>query len=110
VLLAFGTGYSRHGTASLMLLAAAAIPIAANNWLWTVLRLSGRLRLLVVSNGTYAVAICGLAWFLAPHGLAALTIAWPAGGLLSAAVAAVPRRSRPRHRRTGKRELAGAPA
>jgi O-antigen/teichoic acid export membrane protein len=110
VLLAFGTGYSQHGTASLTLLAVAAIPIAADNWLWTVLRLSGRLRLLVVSNGTYAVAICGLAWLLAPHGLAALAAAWPAGGLLAAAVAAAGRRPRPRHRRTGPRELAGEPA
>ena len=92
VLLAFGTRYSQDGTSTLILLAAAAIPIAANNWLWTVLRLSGRLRALVVSSGAYAIAICGLAWMLAPHGLTVLTAAWPVGGLLGTAVAAVLRR------------------
>jgi O-antigen/teichoic acid export membrane protein len=102
VLLVFGTRYSLHGTASLILLALAAIPIAANNWLWTALRLSGRLQVLVLSNGVYAIAICGLAWLLAPHGLAGLTAAWPIGSLLSAAVAAVPQKARARHRRTGR--------
>jgi O-antigen/teichoic acid export membrane protein len=106
VLLAFGTGYSRHAAASLILLAAAAAPIAANHWLWTVLRLSGRLRGLVLSSGVYAIAICGLAWLLAPHGLSALTAAWPLGALLATAVAAVAaalRQAPPRHRRTGRR-------
>jgi O-antigen/teichoic acid export membrane protein len=109
VLLAFGTRYSQHGTLSLILLAAAAIPLAANNWLWTVLRLAGRLRVLVVSSAVYAIAICGLAWFLAPHGLSALTAAWPIGGLLGAAVAVVTSMTRhapPRHRRTGCRGAA----
>lgn len=101
ILLVFGTRYSQHGTLSLMLLAAAAIPLAANNWLMTVLRLSGKLRAIVVSSGVYAVAICGLAWFLAPHGLGVLTAAWPIGGLAGAGVAAasIPRYE-PRHRLT----------
>ncbi len=99
VLLAFGTKYSQHGTPGLMILAIAAVPIAANNWLWTVLRLAGRLRRLVLSSGTYAIAICGLAWLLAPHGLSALTAAWPIGGLLSAAVAGAAHNAPPRHRR-----------
>ncbi len=99
VLLAFGTRYSQHGTPSLILLAVAAIPIGACNWLWTMLRLSGRLRVIIVSSAAYAIAICGLAWLLAPHGLSALTAAWPIGGLLGAAVAAVPRNAPPRHRR-----------
>jgi len=101
VLLAFGTRYSQHGTLSLILLALAAIPIAANNWLLTVLRLSGRLQVIVASSAVYAVGICGLAWLLAPHGLTTLTAAWPLGGLLGAAVAALPRRPPARHRRTG---------
>ena len=102
LLLAFGTRYSQHGAPTLMLLAVAAIPLAANNWLQTVLRLSGRLRAIVLSSGVYAIAICGLAWLLAPHGLTALTAAWPIGGLLGAAVAAVavPHNTPPRHRRT----------
>jgi O-antigen/teichoic acid export membrane protein len=93
VMLVFGTRYSQYGTTSLILLAVAAIPMAASNCLWTVLRLLGRLRALVVSGGSYAVAICGLSWFLAPHGLTALTAAWPIGCLLSAVVAAVPSNS-----------------
>jgi O-antigen/teichoic acid export membrane protein len=111
VLLAFGARYSQHGTLSLMLLAAAAVPLAANNWLWTVLRLTGQLRALVLSNGVYAIAICGLAWVLAPHGLAALTAAWPIGSALSSAVAAVAAMARsapPRHRRTVRTRLSGA--
>ena len=76
VLLAFGSRYSQHGTTSLELLAAAVIPIAACNWSWTVLRLSGRLVALVVSNAVYSGAVCGFAWILACHGLTALTAAW----------------------------------
>jgi O-antigen/teichoic acid export membrane protein len=92
-LLMFGSRYSQHGTAALMVLTVAVIPLAANCWWQTVLRLSGRLRAIVVSNGVYAVAICGLAWFLAPHGLTGLAAAWPIGGLLGAAVAAIPGKS-----------------
>jgi O-antigen/teichoic acid export membrane protein len=110
ILLVFGTKYSQYGTPSLMLLAAAAIPLAANNWLLTVLRLSGRLRAIVVSSGVYAVAICGLAWFLAPHGLGVLTAAWPIGGLIGAGVAAasIPR-YRARHRLGLRKHERGAP-
>lgn len=100
ILLLFGPAYSRHGTAALILLAIAAIPIAANNWLLTVLRLSGHLRMIVVSSGVYAIAICGLAWFLAPKGLTALAGAWPIGALLGAAVAAIPRNPPARHKRS----------
>jgi O-antigen/teichoic acid export membrane protein len=103
VLLTFGARYSQNGTPSLILLALAVIPLAASNWSWTVLRLTGRLRPLVASNGVFALAICGLAWFLAPHGLTALAAAWPIGCLMSAIVATVavaitPRKAR--HRRT----------
>ena len=104
VMLTFGAKYSHYGTPSLTMLALAVIPIAASNWSWTVLRLTGRLQSLVVSAGVYALAICGLAWFLAPHGLTALAASWPLGCSLSAivasvAVAATPRRA-PRHART----------
>jgi len=98
LLLAFGSNYSQHGTAALMVLAVAVIPLAANCWLQTVLRLSGWLRAIVVSNCVYAVAICGLAWFLAPHGLTGLAAAWPIGGLLGAAAAGVPVTSQLRDR------------
>jgi O-antigen/teichoic acid export membrane protein len=99
LLLLFGAAYSLHGTAALILLAIAAIPIAVNNWLMTVLRLSGRLRMIVVSSAVYAVSICGLAWFLAPNGLTALAGAWPIGALLGAAVAAIPHNPPGRHKR-----------
>ena len=75
VLLVFGARYSQHGTPSLILLTLAAVPIDVNNWLWTALRLSGRLRPLVWSCGTYAITVCGLAWSLASHGLTGLTAA-----------------------------------
>ena len=104
VMLIFGARYSHYGTPSLMVLALAVIPIAASNWSWTVLRLTGQLRLLVASTGVYALAICGLAWFLAPHGLTAVAASWPVGCSLSAIVAslavAVTPRGAPRHRRT----------
>ena len=104
VMLTFGAGYSHYGTPSLMVLALAVIPIAACNWSWTVLRLTGQLQLLVATAGVYALAICGLAWFLVPHGLTAVAVSWPIGCSLSAIVAsvavAVTPRTAPRHRRT----------
>lgn len=90
LLLVFGPGYSRHGTLTLILLAAAALPLAVNNWLQSLLRLLGSLRAIVVSNALYAAAICGLAWVLAPHGLTAVAASWPAGTALGALAAAVP--------------------
>jgi O-antigen/teichoic acid export membrane protein len=106
LLLAFGVTYSRHGTLPLIVLAAAAPPLAMNNWLQVLLRLLGRLRALMLSASVQAIAICGLAWILAPHGDAAVAAAWPAGGLLGTAVSAVPCRAALRNRRitslTGK--------
>lgn len=104
IMLAFGAQYSHYGTASLVVLALAVIPLAASNWSWTVLRLTGQLKRLVISTCTFATAICGLAWLLAPHGLTALSISWPLGCSISALIAGVavtvkPHRT-PRHRRT----------
>jgi O-antigen/teichoic acid export membrane protein len=105
VLLAFGTRYSQHGTVSLMLIASAAIPIAANYWLWTVLRLAGKLRALVLGGAVYAGSICGLSWLLAPHGLGALAAAWPLGSLISAGVSAIPSTTSARHRRVSAHKV-----
>ncbi len=103
VLAVFGPSYSRHGATALVLLALGAIPIAACNWSWTALRLSSHLRAIVLSSAVYMIAICGLAWYLAPHGLTALAAAWPLGALLAAVVSsvavAVLRNVPPRHRR-----------
>jgi O-antigen/teichoic acid export membrane protein len=89
VLLAFGVKYSQYGTLSLMLLAAAAVPIGANDWLQTVLRLAGALPAIVWSGVVSAVSICTAAWFLAPFGLTALTASWPIGSALGAMVAGI---------------------
>jgi O-antigen/teichoic acid export membrane protein len=105
LLLAFGSAYSLHGTGSLEILAAAVLPIAACNWGWTVLRLTGRLRTLVASTAVYSAAICGSAWVLAPHGLTALSSAWLIGSGLGAAVATIAAamvRAPARHRRTAR--------
>lgn len=87
VMLVFGPQYSQFGTSALILLAVAAVPIAACNWSWTVLRLSGHLTAIVLSSAIYTVAICALAWFLAPGGLTIATAAWPIGALAAALVA-----------------------
>jgi O-antigen/teichoic acid export membrane protein len=87
VLLVFGAKYSQFGASPLILLAVAAIPIAACNWSWTVLRLSGRLGAIMASSALYMVAICALAWFLAPGGLTAVAAAWPIGAFAAALVA-----------------------
>jgi O-antigen/teichoic acid export membrane protein len=87
LLLMFGDRYSQNGTGSLELLAIAVIPVAFCNWSWTVLRLTGRLRALVVSNAVFALGICGTAWILLPHGLTAVAAAWPIGCTIAACVA-----------------------
>ena len=90
LLLAFGVAYRQHGTLPLIVLAAAAPALAMTNWLQALLRLLGRLRALMLSAAVQAIAICGLAWLLAPHGAAAVAAAWPAGALIGTAASAVP--------------------
>jgi len=89
VLLAFGVKYSQFSTPVLMLLAGAAVPMGANNWLQTVLRLAGALKAIVWSGVVSAVSICALAWFLAPYGLTALSTCWVIGSGLGALVAGI---------------------
>ena len=101
VLLVFGSRYEHYGLPSLIVLALAAGPIAATYWFLTVLRLAGKLRAIVIVNGTYAVTICGLAWVGASHGLIDVAAAWFVGALIAACVAsaAIPREKYARHRR-----------
>lgn len=87
ILAAFGSSYGQNAGSSLIPLTVAVFPIAAYNWSLTVLRLSNRLRAIVWSNATYAVAIIGLATLLAPHGLGAVAVAWPIGATMGALVA-----------------------
>jgi O-antigen/teichoic acid export membrane protein len=89
IMLVFGHAYAVHGSGALELMALAAIPIAAQNWLITVLRLTGQLLAITLSNVVYAVAICGLAWFLAPHGLTMVGGAWLFGSSAGVVVAAI---------------------
>lgn len=113
ILLVFGTSYSAHGTAVLIVLLATAVPMAANSVIDAALRLLGRLRLLVGTSALSAAALCGLAWLLAPHGLVAATIACP----ISIALAALPGavsllRLRPataRHRKPARAARYGPP-
>lgn len=93
LLLAFGVAYRQHGTLTLIVLAAAAPPLAMSSWLQTLLQLLGRLRALMLSAAVQTIAICGLAWILAPHGGAAVAAAWPVGGLIGTAASAVPCRA-----------------
>jgi O-antigen/teichoic acid export membrane protein len=92
VLLVFGAKYESHAVTCLIVLSTAVIPIAANNLLLTVLRLANQLKATMISNFCYAAAICGIAWFLAPRGLAATALAWPIGvsvGSVAAGIAVV---------------------
>jgi O-antigen/teichoic acid export membrane protein len=103
-LLAFGAKYAANAGGALIALAAAVLPIAADNWFLTVLRLSNRLHAIVWSNGIYGAVVIGLAWVLAPHGLTAVSLSWPIGASAGALVAGVPaiaairRNQRGRHR------------
>jgi O-antigen/teichoic acid export membrane protein len=113
LLLAFGVTYSQHATAALELLAAAVLPMALLNWSETMLRLSGSLRALVLSTGVYSVAVCGAAWVLVGHGLAALSGAWFIGATCGAIVAAaavgvLAINSRARHRKAAPGRLSAA--
>jgi O-antigen/teichoic acid export membrane protein len=89
LLAAFGSSYSTNAEGILIPLTVAVIPIAANNWFLTVLRLSNKLKAIVWSNVVYAVGIMGPAWVLAPHGLIALALAWPIGTSAAATVSGV---------------------
>jgi O-antigen/teichoic acid export membrane protein len=87
IMLVFGGQYAAHGSEALMIMALGTIPVSAQNWLVTVLRLSGQLAAITVCNAVYAIAICGLAWFLAPHGLTLVGSAWVFGPLIGVVVA-----------------------
>ena len=99
LMLAFGMAYRQHGTLPLIVLAAAAPPLAMSGWLQGLLQLLGNLRALMLSAAGQAIAICGLAWILAPHGAAAVAAAWPAGGLVGTAASTLPCRRLLRNRR-----------
>jgi O-antigen/teichoic acid export membrane protein len=86
ILLVFGDQYARHSTEALVLMALATIPISANNWLVTVLRLSNQLVAITICNLVYAGSICGFAWFLAPRGITMIGASWLLGSLIAVVV------------------------
>jgi O-antigen/teichoic acid export membrane protein len=90
LLLVFGRSYSANGTLILIILAASALPLAAFNWLLTVLRLTGQLGAIMTATVVFAALTCGLAWILAPRGLSTLVLAWPLGLTVATCIAAVP--------------------
>jgi O-antigen/teichoic acid export membrane protein len=103
-LLAFGPKYAAHAQGSLIALAAAVLPIAADNWFLTVLRLYNRLKAIMWSNGVYGATVIALAWILTSHGLTAVSLCWPIGASAGALVAGIPalgviRRNRSKQRR-----------
>ena len=89
ILALFGRSYASQGSVALVVMSVAAIPVAALNWLNTVFRLSGHLLALTAANAVYAVAICVVAFVLAPHGLALVGAAWLVGALVAVAIGAV---------------------
>lgn len=103
IMLAFGSQYSHNASASLELLAAAVVPMAICSWSWTVLKLSGRLTMLVFSNAVYALGVCSSAWVMTSRGLTAMSAAWFVGATLGAVAATVPAstasRKTPAHRK-----------
>jgi O-antigen/teichoic acid export membrane protein len=87
MLSAFGTSYGANAESSLVPLTAAVLPLGAYYWCLTVLRLSNRLHAVVWCNVVYAAAIIGLAFVMAPRGLASVAMAWPIGTAVGAVVA-----------------------
>jgi O-antigen/teichoic acid export membrane protein len=90
LLLLFGGQYSTKGTEILVVLAIAVLPLGAFYWFLTVLRLTGQLSAIVLSNVVFAAVTCGSAWLLAPRGISVLVFAWPIGLCAAAMTAAIP--------------------
>ena len=93
LLLLFGGAYSANGSSSLAVLALSAPSVALCSAATTVLRITGQLRAIMVTNAVYAVAIVGLTLVGARYGLQWVALAWLLGntgaGLLAAGLAAV---------------------
>lgn len=110
LLLAFGPKYGAHAEGSLVALTLAVLPVAAQNWFVTILRLSSKLNAVIWSSAVYAVIITGLSWVLAPHGLAEMSLSWLIGNLAAAAVAGVAALRTIRQQRSGAPARAPSPA
>ena len=89
LLLIFGEPYSQHATWTLAVFALAAPAIAVNTSAASLLKLTGQLPALIMSNVVYVVVICGLAAASADSGLVFVACAWLLGNVASAAFASV---------------------
>jgi O-antigen/teichoic acid export membrane protein len=89
LLLVFGRPYSEHAAWTLAVFALAAPAIAVNTSAASLLKLTGQLPALIMSNAVYAVVICGLAAASADRGLVYVACAWLLGNVASAAFASV---------------------
>jgi len=85
----FGAQYSAHAQGLLAILALGSVAVAFNTWATCALRITHRMRQLVVSNAIYTVAIIGFAAAFSSRGLIWAGLAWVIGTFVSALVAAV---------------------
>lgn len=85
----FGARYAGNGRGLLVVLALSAPVVAFCDWAVALLRLSGQLRALVLTNAIYAVTMCGLASIWAHRGLAWVGAAWLVGNLVCGSLAAL---------------------
>lgn len=88
ILAAYGAKYVSAESA-LIPMAAAVLPIAAQNWFMTILRLTNQLKAILWGNGVYAFGVIAVAWVMAPRGLAWLSLAWPVGTCAGALVSGI---------------------
>jgi O-antigen/teichoic acid export membrane protein len=116
---AFGDGYRQAGLGPLRLLAVGAVAVGLNVWASFLLKVGGRIRLLIGSNVVLVVVVVGLTLLWADRGLLWVAGAWCLGNLASGLVAAWPvltslirrrpPRSGPLNPRSGRRPRGLAP-
>jgi len=77
ILLAFGTAYSVEGLHPLWVLGASSLPVAINQIYSSVLRVTGRLKELMVIWGLIAVVVLVASYLIMPHtGIIGIGYAW----------------------------------
>jgi O-antigen/teichoic acid export membrane protein len=84
ILAIVGDDYRQNGWRALAILALSTPAVAVSAWTMSMLKLTGRLRGLVLASLVHAVGVGGLAEWWAPWGLDWVAGAWLAGTVLSA--------------------------
>jgi O-antigen/teichoic acid export membrane protein len=97
LLLAFGKGgaYYTHGYTILIILVLAAGPLSVSAWFQTILRLSGRLRSIVVVTSTWAVLTCVGTWIGSSFGLTGAAFGWVGASLIGLLISGAATLQRP---------------